>query len=95
MAGPGARSRLLGRLGPPARRAVCGVWLAALLGLPGFALLGGCELEPEDLERIKQRMQAMQLIHPMGMGRAFKILMLSKGFDPPPALSGMADPFAR
>ena len=48
-----------------------------------------------DPGRIKQRMQALQLIHPMGMGRAFKFLMLSKGFDPPPTLAGMTDPFAR
>jgi SAM-dependent MidA family methyltransferase len=48
-----------------------------------------------DPRQIKQRMQAMQLIHPMGMGRAFKVLMLSKGFAPPPALCGMRDPFAR
>jgi SAM-dependent MidA family methyltransferase len=45
--------------------------------------------------RIKRRMQALQLIHPMGMGRTFKVLMLSKGIVPPPVLSGTADPFAR
>jgi SAM-dependent MidA family methyltransferase len=46
-----------------------------------------------DPEKVKQRLQAMQLIHPMGMGRIFKVLMLSKGCDPPPVLSGMKDPF--
>jgi SAM-dependent MidA family methyltransferase len=46
-----------------------------------------------DPEKVKQRLQAMQLIHPMGMGRIFKVLMLSKGCQPPPLLSGMQDPF--
>jgi SAM-dependent MidA family methyltransferase len=40
-------------------------------------------------------MQAMQLIHPTGMGRTFKVLMLSKGIRPAPVLAGMRDPFAR
>jgi len=47
-----------------------------------------------DPRQVKLRMQAMQLIHPMGMGRTFKVLMLSKGWDPPPRLTGMTDPFA-
>jgi len=47
-----------------------------------------------DPRRVKQRMQAMQLIHPAGMGRTFKVLMLSKGCAPPPDLCGMRDPFA-
>jgi SAM-dependent MidA family methyltransferase len=46
-----------------------------------------------DPRKVKERLQAMQLIHPMGMGRAFKVLMLSKGCQPPPALSGLDDPF--
>jgi len=46
-----------------------------------------------DPQKVKQRLQAMQLIHPMGMGRIFKVLMLAKGCQPPPALSGMEDPF--
>lgn len=48
-----------------------------------------------DPRQVKRRMQAMQLIHPAGMGRTFKVLMLSKGWDPPPRLAGMTDPFAR
>lgn len=46
-----------------------------------------------DPRRVKERLQAMQLIHPMGMGRIFKVLVLSKGCQPPPALSGLDDPF--
>jgi SAM-dependent MidA family methyltransferase len=46
-----------------------------------------------DPRRVKQRLQAMQLIHPMGMGRIFKVLALSKGCQPPPALCGLDDPF--
>lgn len=46
-----------------------------------------------DPRRVKQRLQAMQLIHPLGMGRIFKVLALSKGCQPPPALSGLDDPF--
>jgi SAM-dependent MidA family methyltransferase len=46
-----------------------------------------------DPQKVKERLQAMQLIHPLGMGRIFKVLMLSKGCQPPPALSGMKDPF--
>ena len=59
------------------------------------------EFEQPDLEtardprRVKRRLQAMQLIHPAGMGRTFKVLMLSKGCDPPPHPSGLDDPFSR
>jgi SAM-dependent MidA family methyltransferase len=45
-------------------------------------------------DRVKERMQAMQLIHPSGMGRTFKVLMLSKGIHPTPTLAGLSDPFA-
>ncbi len=44
-------------------------------------------------ERVRARLRAMQLIHPGGMGRAFRILVLSKGIDPAPVLAGLADPF--
>jgi len=47
-----------------------------------------------DPARIKQRLQAMQLIHPSGMGRIFKVLLLAKGCDPAPELAGLRDPFA-
>lgn len=45
--------------------------------------------------RVKRRLQAMQLIHPQGMGRVFRVLVLSRGIEPPPALPGLVDPFAR
>lgn len=43
----------------------------------------------------KRRLQAKQLIHPDGMGTAFKVAVFSKGMNPPPALRGLSDPFAR
>ncbi len=45
--------------------------------------------------RVRGRMQAMQLLHPEGMGRTFKVLLASKGLSPPPRLVGLEDPFAR
>jgi SAM-dependent MidA family methyltransferase len=59
------------------------------------------EFEQPDLQterdprKVKRRLQAMQLIHPEGMGRTFKVLVMSKGCDPPPRLSGLEDPFSR
>ena len=44
-----------------------------------------------DPGRVKLRLQAMQLIHPSGMGRRFKVLALAKGCDP--VLTGLRDPF--
>lgn len=35
---------------------------------------------------VRRRLQALQLIHPEGMGRAFHVLAFSKGLDPPPRL---------
>jgi SAM-dependent MidA family methyltransferase len=46
-----------------------------------------------DPARVRARLRAMQLIHPEGMGRVFKVLILSKGIDPPPRIRGLADPF--
>jgi SAM-dependent MidA family methyltransferase len=46
-----------------------------------------------DVRRVKARLQAMQLIHPEGMGRAFRVLVLAKG-RPPRTLQGLVDPFA-
>lgn len=43
--------------------------------------------------RVKRRLQALQLIHPVGMGRAFRLLLLWKGDRPPRRLSGLVDPF--
>jgi SAM-dependent MidA family methyltransferase len=59
------------------------------------------EFEQPDLEtahdprRVKRRLQAMQLIHPEGMGRTFRVLMLAKGCEGLDGLAGLADPFAR
>lgn len=59
------------------------------------------EFEQPDLEaardprRVKRRLQAMQLIHPEGMGRTFRVLMLSKGCEGLDGLSGLTDPFSR
>jgi SAM-dependent MidA family methyltransferase len=45
----------------------------------------------QDPRRAKRRLQAMQLIHPFGMGRAFKVLALGKGCSS--ALAAFGDPF--
>jgi SAM-dependent MidA family methyltransferase len=45
-----------------------------------------------DPRRVKARLQALQLIHPEGMGRRFKVLALAKGCRPD--LDGLRDPFA-
>ncbi len=47
-----------------------------------------------DPRLVKRRLQALQLLHPEGMGRAFKILLISKDVDPPAELAGLTDPFA-
>ena len=46
-----------------------------------------------DPRQVKARLQAMQLIHPEGMGRRFKVLALAKGCRPD--LAGLRDPFSR
>ncbi len=38
-------------------------------------------------QRVRRRLQAMQILHPEGMGRIFKVLILSKRVDPPATLS--------
>jgi SAM-dependent MidA family methyltransferase len=53
------------------------------------------EAEWSDPARVKERLRAMQLIHPQGMGRTFRVLVLCKGLDPAPELEGLRDPFAR
>jgi len=50
------------------------------------------EQQRHDPRRVKERLQAMQLIHPEGMGRRFKVLALAK--DCSPELTGLVDPFA-
>lgn len=47
------------------------------------------------VSQVKERLQALHLIHPAAMGRRFKVLLLAKGCDLPPELDGLRDPFAR
>lgn len=51
------------------------------------------EAAVRDPRRAKGRLQAMQLIHPLGMGRRFKVLLVGAGCRP--ELAGLRDPFAR
>ena len=50
---------------------------------------------PEDrsVAAVRRRLQARQLVHPGGMGRAFRVLVLAKSVGSP-ALSAARDPFA-
>jgi SAM-dependent MidA family methyltransferase len=48
-----------------------------------------------DPANVRERLRVLQLIHPEGMGRIFKVLVLSKGLRPTPQLNGLNDPFAR
>jgi SAM-dependent MidA family methyltransferase len=48
-----------------------------------------------DPANVRERLRVLQLIHPEGMGRIFKVLVLSKGILPTPELNGLRDPFAR
>jgi SAM-dependent MidA family methyltransferase len=52
------------------------------------------EDRPHDPARVRERLCNLQLIHPLGMGRRFQVLVLSKGVTPVPALRGLVDPFA-
>lgn len=45
--------------------------------------------------RVKERLQALQLIHPEGMGRSFRVLVLAKAVVLPQPLEGLRDPFDR
>jgi SAM-dependent MidA family methyltransferase len=44
----------------------------------------------DDREAVKRRLQAKQLLHPLGMGRAFTVVLFSKGLGSAPALPGWA-----
>ena len=46
-----------------------------------------------DPREVRRRLQAMQLIHPQGMGRRFTVIVLSKNCDRGPTLAGLRDPF--
>lgn len=48
-----------------------------------------------DPANVRERLRVLQLIHPEGMGRIFKVLVLSKGIRPSTDLNGLSDPFAR
>ena len=45
--------------------------------------------ESRDPQKVRERRRVMQLIHPEGMGRAFRVLLLCKGSPPPETLSGL------
>ena len=51
-------------------------------------------VEARDPRRVEARQRALELLHPGAMGRAFRVLALSKGLAGPPALAGLRDPFA-
>jgi SAM-dependent MidA family methyltransferase len=55
----------------------------------------GDEAARRDPRRARERLQAMQLIHPEGMGRRFQVSIHARGLAPTPTLAGLADPFAR
>ena len=46
-----------------------------------------------DARAVRRRLRAKQLIHPDGMGRAFKVAVFAKGFEAAPVLTGLRDPF--
>jgi SAM-dependent MidA family methyltransferase len=48
-----------------------------------------------DPERVRERLRILQLIHPAGMGRIFHVIVLVKGVEPRPMITGLVDPFAR
>lgn len=80
----------------------CGLDVLGLTTQDRFLVANGVleEFDQPDLrtardpKRVKRRLQAMQLIHPEGMGRTFRVLMLSKGCEAPVELSGLDDPFS-
>ena len=45
--------------------------------------------------RVRQRLEVRELIHPLGMGRAFQVLIACRGLPSAPVLRGLHDPFAR
>ena len=62
--------------------------------LIALGLLEGIDDGGTDPRAVRRRLRAKQLIHPDGMGRAFKVAVFAKGFDAPPAVTGLRDPFA-
>lgn len=45
--------------------------------------------ESRDPQKVRERRRVMQLIHPEGMGHAFRVLLLCKGQPPPLTLRGL------
>lgn len=77
-----------------------GLYVAGVTTQDRFLIANGIldGLDTEDggpVAATKRRLQAKQLIHPDGMGRTFKVAVLTKGMEPPPILRGLEDPFAR
>ncbi len=54
----------------------------------------GDDADYRDPAGVRRRLRAMQLIHPLGMGRRFHVLAFAKDVHPRPTLRGLADPFA-
>jgi SAM-dependent MidA family methyltransferase len=74
-----------------------GLHVAGVTTQDRFLVANGI-LEELDIEHgavaaAKRRLQAKQLIHPDGMGRAFKVVVLTKGVDPAFPVRGLQDPF--
>ena len=78
----------------------CGLTTAGVTTQDRFLIANGIleGLDADDggsLAATKRRLQVKQLIHPDGMGTAFKVAIFSKGMAPPPTVRGVSDPFAR
>jgi len=56
-------------------------------------ILDGLDAKDDSLAATKRRLQAKQLLHPGGMGTAFKVAVFAKGLSPVPVLHGLRDPF--
>lgn len=53
------------------------------------------DTEWRDPARVRGRLQALQLLHPHGMGRSFQVYVFHRGEGSPGRLRGLQDPFAR
>src|SRR5262245_461167 len=58
-------------------------------------ILEGLDGADGSLAATKRRLQAKQLLHPGGMGTAFKVAVFAKGISPAPGLRGLRDPFEK
>jgi SAM-dependent MidA family methyltransferase len=57
-------------------------------------VLGDATGERPDAASVRRGLQVRQLVHPGGMGRRFRVLLLAKGVGRSPRLSCLVDPFA-